>query len=139
MISPQKSPFLGVPLLAFRRSLGLLGFLLVVFVAGSGLTRVMAAEKPEEKTEKKSAPAKTFTGTLKTGVMAIGGETTGITLTTADNGIYELDLGADKELKKKAEGLNGKKVTVVGEYKPRPGVEKKERRIIATTSLRAAE
>ena len=120
-------------------ALGLLGILSVVFVAGSGLATVVAAENPPEKTEGKPAPAKTYTGTLKTGVMAIGGETTGITLTTADDGIYELDLGADKELKKKADELNGKKVTVVGEYKPKEGVEKKERRIIATKSLGAAE
>ncbi len=148
MISSPKSPdstkslrFSGTS--SFQRfsitALGLLGILSVVFVAGSGLVTVAAAEKPPEKTEGKPAPAKTYTGTLKTGVTAIGGETTGITVTTADDGVYELDLGENKELKKKAEDLNGKKVSVVGEYKPREGVEKKERRIIVTTSLSAAE
>ncbi len=155
MISPPKSPnstrsrrFSGPS--SFQRFsfqhfsiTALLGLLSVVFVTGPGLSTVAAAEKAKEKAEEKPkekpAPAKSYTGTLKTGIVAIGGETTGITLTTADSGVYELDLGADKELKKKAEDLNGKKVKVVGDYKPRPGVEKKERRIIVTTSLSAAE
>ena len=38
-----------------------------------------------------------------------------------------------------AERLDGKKVKVTGEYKPRPGVEVRERRIIIVKSLRAAQ
>jgi hypothetical protein len=78
-----------------------------------------------------------FEGTLQTGVMAIGAETTGVTLTTASGEVYELDLKNPK-LKQSAESLNGKKVSVEGIYKPRPGVEVKERRIIDVKRLAAA-
>ena len=82
-------------------------------------------------------PLKSYRGLLKTGVVAIGGETTRVTLTTKTNGVFELDLKS-AELKKTGEGLNGKQVVVVGEYKPRPGVEIKERRIIEVKTLSAA-
>ena len=83
--------------------------------------------------EKQSA--KTYEGTLQTGVMAIGGETTGTILKTKSDGVYELQLKTD-ELRKLAESLNGKIVVVTGEYKPRPGVEIRERRIIEVETLK---
>jgi len=72
------------------------------------------------------------------GVMAIGGETTGVVLKTKESGVYELDLGRNKELEKAAEALNGKSVVVVGVYKPREGVEVRERRIIEVKTLNGA-
>lgn len=78
----------------------------------------------------------TLTGTLQTGVMAIGAETTGITLTVS-NQAYELDI-PQNDLKKKAEGLNGKQVTVKGSLTLKQGVEIAQRRIINVTSLDAA-
>jgi hypothetical protein len=68
-------------------------------------------------------------GTLQTGVVAIGAETTGIVVKTKQ-GTYELDLGADKDLLKQADQLNGKAVRVAGTLEIRKGVEVKERRII---------
>ena len=81
----------------------------------------------------------TFEGTLQTGIVAIGGETTGIVLKTEKNGQYELDLNKNAQLLKLAETLSGKKVVVKGTYQPRPGVEVKERRIILVTTLTAAK
>jgi hypothetical protein len=78
----------------------------------------------------------TLTGTLQTGVMAIGAETTGVTITVS-NQAYELDI-ADKDLKKKAEDLSGKQVTVKGTLTIKQGVEVKQRRIITVSSLEAA-
>jgi len=78
----------------------------------------------------------TLTGTLQTGVMAIGGETTGIQINSG-NVTYELDI-KDAELKKKAEELNGKSVTIKGTLTIKQGVERGQRRIIAVESLVAA-
>jgi hypothetical protein len=83
------------------------------------------------------APAETFTGTVRTGLMAIGGETTGIVLTTRA-GEYELDVRGDREAAAKLEVLNGKEIIVTGDYRPRRGVEVKERRIIIVRGFRAA-
>lgn len=77
-------------------------------------------------------------GSLRTGVVAIGAETTGTTITS--KGItWELDLGKDAELKKIAEKLNGKKAVVEGTLERRPGVEVKERWIVTVTKLKAFE
>ena len=56
-------------------------------------------------------------GTLRTGIVAIGGETTGTIIETKE-GKYELDFGTDKDLRKRAEELNGKMV-VTGELNMR--------------------
>ena len=82
--------------------------------------------------------AANFEGTLQTGIVAIGGETTGIVLKTKADGQYELDLNKSDQLQKLADTLNGKKVVVEGDYKPRAGVEVKERRIILVKALKEA-
>jgi hypothetical protein len=74
-------------------------------------------------------------GTLRTGVVAIGGETTGTTVTA--NGImWELDFGKNVSLRAAAEKLDGKLVTVTGMLERRAGVEIKERWIVVVTSLK---
>ena len=103
--------------------------LLVIGFAGAGLLRSGETTHAME----------TYEGTLKTGIMAIGGETTGVILETGEGSPYELDFGRNEELRKLAEKLNGKKVVVQGGYKPRPGVEVSERRIIEVKSLEKAE
>ena len=105
----------------------------LLFVMALGLGCVRASGAADEHPAMKS-----FEGRLKTGVMAIGGETTGIILVTMANGTYELDLKKNAELGKLAETLNGRKVVVEGEYQPRPGIEVKERRIILVTSIKEA-
>jgi len=75
-----------------------------------------------------------FSGTLKTGVNAIGSETTGITLAVAKD-TYELDLHGDKALEKTAAGLDGKPVAVTGYLTTKKGVEVPERHIVVVTTL----
>jgi hypothetical protein len=75
-----------------------------------------------------------ITGKLRTGVAAVGGETTGVVLRT-ERGTFELDLGQSGELRGKAAGLDGKRVTVTGRLRIRPGVEVRERRVVAVETL----
>jgi hypothetical protein len=83
-----------------------------------------------------SDPNLTLTGTLNTGVMAIGAETTGTTLTVGGS-TFELDI-RDATLRKTADSLSGKQVTVKGTLTVKQGVETGQRRIIEVTSLQAA-
>lgn len=79
----------------------------------------------------------TVVGTLRTGIVAIGGETTGSTI-TARGVTWELDFGKNAELRKAAEKLDGKKVTVSGTLERRAGVEVKERWIVTVGELHVA-
>ena len=74
-------------------------------------------------------------GTLRTGIVAIGSETTGTTI-TAKGVTWELDFGKNTELQKVAEKLNGKRVSVRGTLERRAGVEVKERWIVTVIELR---
>jgi len=76
-------------------------------------------------------------GTLHAGMMAIGGETTGYTI-TARGVTWELDFGADEALHRKAEGLDGKRVIVTGTLEARPGVEIRTRTIVKVDAIEAA-
>ncbi len=76
-------------------------------------------------------------GTLKTGIMAIGGETTG-TIITTPHGTLELDFGKKKELRELAGKLNGKEAVARGTLQVRKGVAIKQRLIVAVTDLKAA-
>lgn len=77
-------------------------------------------------------------GKLKTGIVAIGGETTGTILATKDAKL-ELDLSANKELQDRAQNLNGKVVLVTGMLHVRKGVETPQRVILAVATLKAAD
>ena len=76
-------------------------------------------------------------GKLRTGIVAIGGETTGIILET-DQGTFELDPGKSRELREKAAKLDGKMVAITGILHVREGVEVKARKIIAVNTLEEA-
>ena len=96
------------------------------------------ARQPEPKVLDQGEPRKVeMKGKLHTGVVAIGGETTGTEIETKA-GRYELDLRGDKELLKTAAKLDGKEVVVTGTLELRKGVEVKERRIITVVTLREA-
>ena len=75
-------------------------------------------------------------GTLRTGIMAVGGETTGTTV-TARGVTWELDLRARPEWKARADALNGRRVMVTGSLEVRPGVERRQRSIVTVKSLEA--
>lgn len=94
-----------------------------------------AAQKPAPKGERIKIEV---TGKLKTGLVAIGGETTG-TIITAQNHAFELQLkGADQQAL--AEKLHNKVATASGELTIRQGVEvRKPRWIITVETLRAAD
>lgn len=77
-------------------------------------------------------------GKLKTGIVAIGGETTGTTI-TAKEVTWELDLGKDEKLRAEAEKLDGKLALVKGTLERRPGLAIKERWIVTVSELRAAD
>jgi hypothetical protein len=76
-------------------------------------------------------------GTLKTGIMAIGGETTG-TIITTDSGTLELDFGKSKELREEAQKLNGKAAVARGTLSVRKGVAIRQRLIVTVNSLKPA-
>lgn len=92
---------------------------------------------PEEKAAAADSITVTVVGTLRTGIFAIGGETTGTTI-TAKGITWELDFGENAEFRKNAEKLNGKKVVVQGSLERRRGIEIKERWIVHVTDLKAA-
>jgi hypothetical protein len=96
------------------------------------------AQDSQKDAKDKDAKKMELTGKLRTGIVAIGGETTGTILETK-KGTFELEFGKQKELRQKAEKLNGKTVTVVGKLEIRKGVEVKERRIVTVTSLEEAK
>lgn len=97
-----------------------------------GLALVLAlAARAEESIEV------TATGTLRTGVFAIGAETTGVTIKVKDI-TWELDLGKDEALQAAAVKLNGQPATITGTLERRAGVEVKERWIVTVKTLREA-
>jgi hypothetical protein len=103
-------------------------YLLLVGLAWS-LTALALAADPPRKVELK--------GTLRTGVVAIGGETTGIVLETKE-GNFELQLGKQQELRELAKKLSDKPVEVTGTLEIRRGVEIPQRRIVTVTTLKEA-
>ena len=74
-------------------------------------------------------------GKLQTGVLAIGGETTG-TLIQANGVQWEVDLGNDRMLVSLAEKLNGKTVMLTGKLRVQQGIETGKRWIVTAASLR---
>jgi len=77
-------------------------------------------------------------GKLATGLVAIGGETTGAAI-KADGITFELDFGGKKELPAKAAAANGQVAKVSGRLERRAGVEVKERWILHVETLEASE
>jgi hypothetical protein len=73
-----------------------------------------------------------WTGRVETGVMAIGGETTGTRLVSDKT---TLDLSATGALAARLRELSGQSVTLRGRLRVRPGIEMRERRIITVTEI----
>ena len=75
-------------------------------------------------------------GTIESGIVAIGGETTGVTMTA--NGItWELDLRGDETFGKLADQLAGGKARARGTLERRGGVERGERVVVIVETLEA--
>lgn len=77
-------------------------------------------------------------GKLATGVVAIGGETTGTTITAGDI-TWDLDFGENKELAVQAEKLDGKTVVVTGTARQVRGVTRGPRIVVTVATLKASE
>ena len=73
-----------------------------------------------------------WTGRVETGVMAIGGETTGTRLVT--DKIF-FDLSATGTVAARLRELSGQSVTLRGRLRVRPGIEMRERRLITVTEI----
>src|SRR5262245_7883141 len=73
-----------------------------------------------------------FTGIVRTGMMAIGGETTGTILETKDGNI-ELEFGKDVD-PATISALAGKNVTVQGTLTTKHGVERSDRKVLHVES-----
>lgn len=76
-------------------------------------------------------------GTINAQVMAIGGETTGVTI-TAGQVTWELDIH-DPEMRAAAEKLHGRSAVIRGTLQRLQGVEIRERWIVKVESLSAAK
>ncbi|UUO07986.1 hypothetical protein M4951_06630 [Blastopirellula sp. J2-11] len=79
----------------------------------------------------------TVVGKLQSGLVAIGGGTTGTTI-TAQGITWELNLSQNEQLRKLADTLNGKQVKVTGSLERKAGVEIAERWIVTVKKLSAA-
>ena len=79
------------------------------------------------------SPFGEWTGRVQTGMMAIGGETTGTRLVTAQT---TFDLSAAGAVAARLRELSGQEVTLRGRLSVRPGVEIGQRRIITVTEVR---
>jgi|GEM_PF-1408822 len=75
-----------------------------------------------------------FLGTMQSGVVAIGGETTGVQLKTRLQA-YELEFPKDSDGARRASEFDGQPVIVTGEFRTRPGVEISERSLIVVQTL----
>jgi hypothetical protein len=94
---------------------------------------VDAADKDDKKKEENKIEVK---GRLRTGIVAVGAQTTGIIVETK-KGTYELELGKDKELRARAEKLDKKEVHVIGTLVIKKALEGQEdRKIILVKTLK---
>ncbi len=73
-------------------------------------------------------------GVIRTGVMAIGGESTGTTV-AALGFTWELDLGGNKDFEALARQWDGKELVVKGTVTVREGVERGRRVIVVVKKL----
>ena len=86
---------------------------------------------------KPSSSVKTLTGTLHSGIVAAGGETTGWVLAgDGQTGGVEVNVSA---VEKDAKALDGKRVTVTGALVERPGVERGKRQVLVAEKIAPAE
>jgi hypothetical protein len=120
-------------MIARRRFLANTFSLLVTSIAAWAAGPALAADTDEAKDYIRVE----IRGRLQTGIAAIGGETTGTTI-SASGATWELDLGDERKLRALAEANNGKTVVVTGKLSVRRGVEVRQRTIVTVESLKPA-
>jgi hypothetical protein len=103
---------------------------------GSRVRRILTAQTLRSETEKGRGEYIDVTvhGTLKSGVIAIGAETTGVTI-TASAVTWELELKGNQH--QVADKLNGSKAIVSGRLRREAGVEVKNRFIVNVRSIKS--
>ncbi len=94
------------------------------------------AHTADKEENPRKAKISVWTGAVEKSKVAIGGETTGVVLTTGEGDRYELGLGKKRDSTDK---YKGKTVTVQGTVEVHPGVEVAERRIILVKSIKEAK
>jgi hypothetical protein len=105
-----------------------------VLLVASGMAR-SAPEAPQAATNRDGESIDvTVRGRLKSGVVAIGAETTGVTI-TASGVVWDLELNA-RQLET-AGNLDGRRVVVTGRLVRRDGVELRDRFVVKVRSIRA--
>ena len=109
-------------------------FLAILLLTITTFTRTATAAAPKKPAVEESIEV-SVVGTLHTGIMAIGGETTGTTI-TAKGVTWELDFGKQTDLRALANSLDKQKAAVKGTLERRAGVEVHDRWIVHVTSLR---
>jgi hypothetical protein len=102
---------------------------LIAAVLFSFCTAVSASGEPKAAADRVEV---TVSGTLRMGVMAIGAETTGVTI-AADGMTFELELTPRQV--EAARKLDGRKATVKGTLELREGVEIRRRAIIKVSRV----
>src|SRR5262245_3766508 len=95
---------------------------------------LMCAAMTAEAQSTSESIAVVVVGTIRTGVVAIGGETTGVTI-TAKGITWELDLGKNPEFVETAKKLNGKQASVTGSLERKTGIEVPFRLIVNVKSI----
>jgi hypothetical protein len=86
--------------------------------------------------DKKEGKKVELKGIVKTGIVAIGGETTG-TIVETKEGNYEL--AVSKELRVDVDKLNKMEAIVTGTLVIRKGLAVKERKIVTVETIKAAD
>lgn len=109
---------------------------IVLLAASAACSRPPKENKPDDGDRPDQYIRVEVRGKLKTGIVAIGGETTGVTI-TADGVTWELKL-RDEAMKQEAERLNEKVVEVHGVLHVRKGVEVPRRWIVEVARLERA-
>jgi hypothetical protein len=104
---------------------------------GSRVRRILTAQTLRSAAEKGRGEYIDVTvhGTLKSGVIAIGAETTGVTI-TASAVTWEVELKGNQH--QVADKLNGSKAIVSGRLRREAGVEVKNRFIVNVRSIKSA-
>ena len=114
--------------------------LLIAVVALAGCQRDERPAQPTDDAAPSAKPAAaqptTFTGTLRGGMMAIGGETTGWTLVgDAQTGGIQVDTSRVQDQAKK---LDGKRVTITGKMSEKNYVESGKTQILIADKIEPA-
>jgi len=91
--------------------------------------------KKQNQDEKKGEISVEFPGKLRTGIMAMGGETTGTVIENEDGIKFELDLSRATNLKESADKFDKQPVTATGKIRLIKGVNDRPRYIICVKKL----